>query len=53
MLLVFPSLLEALLEKVMRVDVDYAELAGIAIGISVLAMQWVRRQPGRAEKPQT
>jgi hypothetical protein len=30
------------------VDVDYAEYAGIAIGIAVLALQWVRRQPGRA-----
>jgi hypothetical protein len=32
----------------MRVDVDYAEYAGIAIGIGVLAMQWFKRQPGRA-----
>ena len=47
LLLVFPSVLEALLEKIVRVDVDYAEYAGIAIGIAVLAMQWVRRQPGR------
>jgi TRAP transporter 4TM/12TM fusion protein len=48
LLLVFPSLFEGLLEKVVRVDVDYAEYAGIAIGIAVLAMQWVRRAPSRA-----
>src|SRR5919198_89693 len=41
LLLVFPSLIEALVEKVTPLNVDYAEYLGIALGLAVVAKQWL------------
>jgi TRAP-type uncharacterized transport system fused permease subunit len=46
LLLVFPSLIEALVEKVLPLDVDKSEYLGLAIGIGVLAWQWRRTRKG-------
>jgi len=40
LLLVFPSLIEALVEWITPLDVDYSEYLGIAIGAAVVAKQW-------------
>jgi TRAP transporter 4TM/12TM fusion protein len=44
LLLVFPSLIEALVEKILPLDVDKSEYLGLAIGVAVMAMQWWRRR---------
>ena len=44
LLLVFPSLIEALVETITPLDVDYAEYLGIVIGAVVLAKQWLTRR---------
>ena len=41
LLLVFPSLIEALAERIIRVDVDYSEWIGVLIGGAVLGKQWL------------
>jgi TRAP-type uncharacterized transport system fused permease subunit len=41
LLLVFPSLIEALVEMILPVDVDYSEWVGIAIGVGVIGKQWM------------
>jgi TRAP-type uncharacterized transport system fused permease subunit len=41
LLLVFPSLIEALVEKITPLNANYAEFLGIAIGIVVIAKQWL------------
>jgi len=41
LLLVFPSLIEALVEPIIRRDLDYAEYLGVAIGLGVVGRQWV------------
>src|SRR5215216_4261580 len=43
-LLVFPSLVEALVEKIVPLDVNKSEYLGLAIGVAVLAWQWWRRR---------
>ncbi|MCC7346503.1 MAG: TRAP transporter fused permease subunit [Variibacter sp.] len=47
LLLVFPSLIEAGVEWVIKRDISYTATAGIIIGAIVVAMQWMRRD-GRA-----
>jgi TRAP transporter 4TM/12TM fusion protein len=45
LLLVFPSLIEALIEPVIRLNLDYSEWIGIAIGLAVVGKQWAARRP--------
>jgi TRAP transporter 4TM/12TM fusion protein len=40
LLLVFPSLIEALIEPIIRRDLDYSEFLGVAIALGVVAWQW-------------
>jgi TRAP transporter 4TM/12TM fusion protein len=47
LLLVFPSLIEALVEKLVPLDIDKSEYLGLAIGLGVLAWQWRRRRHER------
>src|SRR5262249_42315545 len=49
LLLVFPSLIEALVEKITPLNVDYSEYLGIAIGIVVIAKQWWERRAAEAK----
>jgi len=52
LLLVFPSLIEALVESITPLDVDYSEYLGIAIGAAVVAKQWWEgRRVVKAEAP--
>jgi TRAP-type uncharacterized transport system fused permease subunit len=44
LLLVFPSLMEALAEWLTGRDISYTALAGVVIGAIVIAMQWFRRE---------
>ena len=48
LLLTFPSLIEALLEPIIRRDLDYSELFGVAIGLAVLAKQWLALRAAKA-----
>jgi TRAP-type uncharacterized transport system fused permease subunit len=43
LLLVFPSLIEALIEPIIRRDLDYAEFFGLAIGLGVVGRQWMTK----------
>jgi TRAP-type uncharacterized transport system fused permease subunit len=42
-LLVFPSLMEALAERIIGRDIEYTATLGIAIGLIVIALQWFGR----------
>jgi TRAP transporter 4TM/12TM fusion protein len=49
LLLVFPSLIEAFLEWMIKRDISYTATAGIIVGAIVVGMQWMRRaQPAHA-----
>jgi TRAP transporter 4TM/12TM fusion protein len=52
-LLVFPSLIEALAEKIIGRHIEYTEALGIAIGLFVLGKQWwqARRAVGATPSP--
>jgi TRAP-type uncharacterized transport system fused permease subunit len=41
LLLVFPSMIEALIEPIIRRNLDYAALVGAAIGLAVVGRQWM------------
>jgi TRAP transporter 4TM/12TM fusion protein len=47
--LVFPSLLEAPIEALLRVDIPYPATIGLALGVAVLVRQYL--QPGAANAP--
>jgi TRAP transporter 4TM/12TM fusion protein len=47
LLLVFPSLLEAITELVMRVDIPHPAPVGLAIGAAVLLWQWKGPAPAK------
>jgi len=49
LLLVFPSLIEALVEKITPLSVDNSEYLGIAIGVAVVAKQWWERRRAEAK----
>jgi hypothetical protein len=46
---VFPSLLEAPIEALLRVDIPYPATIGLALGVAVLVRQYL--QPGAANAP--
>ena len=48
LLLVFPSLLEALLERISGLDIPHPAPFGLALGAVLLAWQWVSRSPSAA-----
>jgi TRAP-type uncharacterized transport system fused permease subunit len=48
LLLVFPSLLEALLEAVSGLDIPYPAPFGLALGAAVLIRQWMTRSASAA-----
>ncbi|BAT59316.1 DctM-like transporters [Variibacter gotjawalensis] len=50
MLLVFPSILEAIAERITGHDISYTATAGLLVGVGVLVMQWMRgkREPAAA-----
>ncbi|MBV9347834.1 MAG: TRAP transporter fused permease subunit [Pseudolabrys sp.] len=45
LLLVFPSLIEAMFEAITRLDIPYPAPFGLAIGAGVLLWQWMRPMP--------
>jgi TRAP-type uncharacterized transport system fused permease subunit len=47
-LLVFPSLIEAIVEPIIRHNLDYAEFFGFAIGLVVIIRQWMTMRRARA-----
>jgi TRAP-type uncharacterized transport system fused permease subunit len=48
LLLVFPSLLEALLERISGLDIPHPAPFGLALGAVLLARQWMSRSPSAA-----
>jgi TRAP-type uncharacterized transport system fused permease subunit len=51
LLLVFPSLIEALIEPIIRHNLDYAEWIGIAIGLAVVGKQWAGMRAVGPQEP--
>jgi TRAP transporter 4TM/12TM fusion protein len=49
LLLVFPSLIEAILEALIGHDIGYTATFGLALAVAVLLKQWIR--PGRPTAP--
>jgi TRAP-type uncharacterized transport system fused permease subunit len=49
LLLVFPSLIEALIEPIIRRNLDYAEWIGVALGLAVVAKQWMTARGARVK----
>jgi TRAP transporter 4TM/12TM fusion protein len=48
LLMVFPGLLEALVEAIIRVDIGYTATFGMLIAAAVLIKQWVQPVPSKA-----
>jgi TRAP-type uncharacterized transport system fused permease subunit len=55
LLLVFPSLLEAMLESISGLDIPHPAPFGLALGAALLIWQWISRVPATAPtvKPET
>jgi TRAP transporter 4TM/12TM fusion protein len=55
LLLVFPSLLEAMLESISGLDIPHPAPFGLALGAALLIWQWISRVPSTAPtvKPET
>jgi TRAP transporter 4TM/12TM fusion protein len=51
LLLVFPSLLEAMMEEITGLDIPHPAPFGLALGISLLLWQWFSREPAPARVP--
>jgi TRAP-type uncharacterized transport system fused permease subunit len=51
LLLVFPSLLEAMMESISGLDIPHPAPFGLALGIALLLWQWFSREPSPARVP--
>ena len=51
LLLVFPSLLEAMMESITGLDIPHPAPFGLALGAGLLLWQWFSRQPAPARVP--
>src|SRR5689334_19146594 len=51
LLLVFPSLLEAMMEGISGVDIPHPAPFGLALGAALLLWQWLSREPSPARVP--
>jgi len=51
LLLVFPSLLEAMLEGISGLDIPHPAPFGLALGVGLLLWQWFSREPAPARVP--
>jgi TRAP transporter 4TM/12TM fusion protein len=51
LLLVFPSLLEAMMEGITGLDIPHPAPFGLALGAGLLLWQWYRREPAPARVP--
>jgi TRAP transporter 4TM/12TM fusion protein len=51
LLLVFPSLIEALIEPIVHRDLDYSEWLGVALGLAVVGKQWWEKRAAKAAAP--
>jgi TRAP transporter 4TM/12TM fusion protein len=51
LLLVFPSLLEAMMEGISGLDIPHPAPFGLALGAGLLLWQWFSREPARARVP--
>src|SRR6202795_47468 len=51
LLLVFPSLLEAMLEEITGLDIPHPAPFGLALGAGLLLWQWYSRAPAPARVP--
>jgi len=51
LLLVFPSLLEAMMESITGLDIPHPAPFGLALGAALLLWQWFSREPAPARLP--